>query len=78
MRLRFKQKTMVLFSLMIIIFVFCQYSSYMIFFISRGWYEWVTFSSKSNVTVVNVVDMNIVERMAVENVKQHISNAYLG
>ena len=50
----------------------------MIFFISRGWYEWVTYNSKSNVTVVNVVDMSIVERMAVENVDQHISNAYLG
>ena len=40
--------------------------------------EWVTYNSKSNITVVNVVDMNIVERMAVENVDQQISNAYLG
>ena len=78
MHLRFKQKIIVLFSLMVTIFMFRQYSTYVNFLVSRGWYEWVTFSSNSNVTVVNVVDMNIVERMAVENVSQHIYKAYLG
>ena len=78
MHLRFKQKTIVLFSLMVTIFMFRQYSTYVDFLVSRAWYEWVTFSSNSNVTVVNVVDMNKVERMAVENVSQHIYKAYLG
>ena len=36
--------------------------SYVIFLISRAWYDWITSSLNSEVVVVNVVDLSAFER----------------
>ena len=78
MHLRFKKKIFLIFILVTIIFLIRHYSTYLMFLISRGWYEWVTFNSKSNVTVVNVLDMSVIDKLEVEKVNEYISDAYLG
>ena len=78
MPIRLKQKTQLIFIVVIAIFLLHHQSSYLMFLISRGWYEWVTMSSKSDAIEVNVVDMSIIEKMDVKDVNKYISKAYLG
>ena len=77
-RIRFKQKPLLMFMLVTTILVILKYSSYLTFLVSRGWYDWVTLNSKSDSIEVNVVDINIVKDMDVEKINENISKAYLG
>ena len=75
---RLKLKTPLTFVLLIMMLVILKYSSYLTFLFSRGWYEWSTRDSKSDVIEVNIVDMNIIKHMDDKELNQNISKAYLG
>ena len=45
-----------------LVFILGYNLSYVIFLISRAWYDWITSSLNSEVVVVNVVDLSAFER----------------
>ena len=79
--MKFQLQRKLLFMCVLLVFLFQYHSAYVIFLISRAWYNWVTLYYNSDVVEVNVIDINELqdvtspERQKPEDV---IPKGYLG
>jgi len=66
---------------MLLVFLFQYHSAYVIFLISRAWYNWVTLYHNSDVVEVNAIDINQLQDMSYPELlkpEEALPKGYLG
>ena len=61
--MKFQLRTKLFLMCLLLIFLFQCNATYIVFLISRAWYNWVTLYHNSNVVEVNVIDINKLQDM---------------